>query len=164
MNRFQTFSLAMEGKVNIELLAAYKDKIETLSDETLFRFWYLELKNPIIGLILGVVPAFILSGLILGVVPAFILSGLTFDRFYKGDMGLGFAKMAMWAFIFIGLLIAGFFDSSSMLVVWIFNIVALFIWNILDFFLVWQGIKNDNLAKIIQFLEQDNENFISNKQ
>ncbi|EIE1555181.1 TM2 domain-containing protein [Campylobacter coli] len=151
MNRFQTFSLAIEGKVNIELLAAYKDKIETLSDETLFRFWYLELKNPIIGLILGVVPAF-------------ILSGLTFDRFYKGDMGLGFAKMAMWAFIFIGLLIAGFFDSSSMLVVWIFNIVALFIWNILDFFLVWQGIKNDNLAKIIQFLEQDNENFISNKQ
>ncbi|MCD4855967.1 TM2 domain-containing protein [Campylobacter coli] len=151
MNRFQTFSLAMEGKVNIELLAAYKDKIETLSDETLFRFWYLELKNPIIGLILGVVPAF-------------ILSGLTSDRFYKGDMGLGFAKMAMWAFIFIGLLIAGFFDSSSMLVVWIFNIVALFIWNILDFFLVWQGIKNDNLAKIIQFLEQDNENFISNKQ
>ncbi|MFK0390153.1 TM2 domain-containing protein [Campylobacter coli] len=151
MNRFQTFSLAMEGKINIELLAAYKDKIETLSDETLFRFWYLELKNPIIGLILGVVPAF-------------ILSGLTFDRFYKGDMGLGFAKMAMWAFIFIGLLIAGFFDSSSMLVVWIFNIVALFIWNILDFFLVWQGIKNDNLAKIIQFLEQDNENFISNKQ
>ncbi len=151
MNRFQTFSLAMEGKVNIELLAAYKDKIETLSDETLFRFWYLELKNPIIGLILGVVPAF-------------ILSGLTFDRFYKGDMGLGFAKMAMWAFIFIGLLIAGFFDSSSMLVVWIFNIVARFIWNILDFFLVWQGIKNDNLAKIIQFLEQDNENFISNKQ
>ncbi|MFK0381352.1 TM2 domain-containing protein [Campylobacter coli] len=151
MNRFQTFSLAMEGKVNIELLAAYKDKIETLSDETLFRFWYLELKNPIIGLILGVVPAF-------------ILSGLTFDRFYKGDMGLGFAKMAMWAFIFIGLIIAGFFDSSSMLVVWIFNIVALFIWNILDFFLVWQGIKNDNLAKIIQFLEQDNENFISNKQ
>ncbi|EAL6308129.1 hypothetical protein DSV83_03440, partial [Campylobacter coli] len=134
MNRFQTFSLAMEGKVNIELLAAYKDKIETLSDETLFRFWYLELKNPIIGLILGVVPAF-------------ILSGLTFDRFYKGDMGLGFAKMAMWAFIFIGLLIAGFFDSSSILVVWIFNIVALFIWNILDFFLVWQGIKNDNLAK-----------------
>ncbi|EII8970618.1 hypothetical protein KOM92_001650 [Campylobacter coli] len=128
MNRFQTFSLAMEGKVNIELLAAYKDKIETLSDETLFRFWYLELKNPIIGLILGVVPAF-------------ILSRLTFDRFYKGDMGLGFAKMAMWAFIFIGLLIAGFFDSSSMLVVWIFNIVALFIWNILDFFLVWQGIK-----------------------
>ncbi|HEG0021704.1 TPA: TM2 domain-containing protein [Campylobacter coli] len=155
MNRFQTFSLAMEGKVNIELLAAYKDKIETLSDETLFRFCYLELKNPIIGLIIG---------LILGVAPAFILSGLTFDRFYKGDMGLGFAKMAMWAFIFIGLLIAGFFDSSSMLVVWIFNIVALFIWNILDFFLVWQGIKNDNLAKIIQFLEQDNENFISNKQ
>ncbi|EAI9960434.1 hypothetical protein C5441_03865 [Campylobacter coli] len=151
MNRFQIFSLAMEGKVNIELLTAYKDKIETLSDETLFRFCYLELKNPIIGLILGVAPAF-------------ILSGLTFDRFYKGDMGLGFAKMAMWAFIFIGLLIAGFFDSSSMLVVWIFNIVALFIWNILDFFLVWQGIKNDNLAKIIQFLEQDNENFISNKQ
>lgn len=149
MNRFQTFSLAMEGKVNIELLAAYKDKIETLSDETLFRFCYLELKNPIIGLILGVAPAF-------------ILSGLTFDRFYKGDMRLGFAKMAMWAFIFIGLV--GFFDSSSMLVVWIFNIVALFIWNILDFFLVWQGIKNDNLAKIIQFLEQDNENFISNKQ
>ncbi len=145
------FISSIISKVNIELLAAYKDKIETLSDETLFRFWYLELKNPIIGLILGVVPAF-------------ILSGLTFDRFYKGDMGLGFAKMAMWAFIFIGLLIAGFFDSSSMLVVWIFNIVALFIWNILDFFLVWQGIKNDNLAKIIQFLEQDNENFISNKQ
>ncbi len=151
MNRFQTFSLMIEGKVNSELLMDYKDKLETLSDEAMFYFCSLELKNPIIGLILGVTPAF-------------ILSGLTFDRFYKGDMGLGFVKMAMWAFIFIGLLIAGFFDSSSMLVVWIFNIIALFIWNILDFFLVWQGIKNDNLAKIIQFLEQDNENFISNKQ
>lgn len=151
MNRFQTFSLMTEGKVNSELLMDYKDKLETLSDEAMFYFCSLELKNPIIGLILGVTPAF-------------ILSGLTFDRFYKGDMGLGFVKMAMWAFIFIGLLIAGFFDSSSMLVVWIFNIIALFIWNILDFFLVWQGIKNDNLAKIIRFLEQDNENFISNKQ
>ncbi len=151
MNRFQTFSLMTEGKVNSELLMDYKDKLETLSDEAMFYFCSLKLKNPIIGLILGVTPAF-------------ILSGLTFDRFYKGDMGLGFVKMAMWAFIFIGLLIAGFFDSSSMLVVWIFNIIALFIWNILDFFLVWQGIKNDNLAKIIQFLEQDNENFISNKQ
>lgn len=151
MNRFQTFSLMTEGKVNSELLMDYKDKLETLSDEAMFYFCSLELKNPIIGLILGVTPAF-------------ILSGLTFDRFYKGDMGLGFVKMVMWAFIFIGLLIAGFFDSSSMLVVWIFNIIALFIWNILDFFLVWQGIKNDNLAKIIQFLEQDNENFISNKQ
>ncbi len=151
MNRFQTFSLMTEGKVNSELLMDYKDKLETLSDEAMFYFCSLELKNPIIGLILGVTPAF-------------ILSGLTFDRFYKGDMGLGLVKMAMWAFIFIGLLIAGFFDSSSMLVVWIFNIIALFIWNILDFFLVWQGIKNDNLAKIIQFLEQDNENFISNKQ
>ncbi|EAI6361240.1 TM2 domain-containing protein [Campylobacter coli] len=151
MNRFQAFSLMTEGKVNSELLMDYKDKLETLSDEAMFYFCSLELKNPIIGLILGVAPAF-------------ILSGLTFDRFYKGDMGLGFVKMAMWAFIFIGLLIAGFFDSSSMLVVWIFNIIALFIWNILDFFLVWQGIKNDNLAKIIQFLEQDNENFISNKQ
>ncbi|MCW1360472.1 hypothetical protein [Campylobacter sp. CCS1377] len=31
----------------------------------------------------------------------------------------------------------------------------LFVWNLVDFFLVWQGIKKDNLKKLVNFLEQN---------
>nr|WP_260602044.1 TM2 domain-containing protein [Campylobacter fetus] len=83
------------------------------------------MKNPLIGLILGV-----------------LFGGFGVDRFYKGDVILGIAKLVpaiigwITVLIFIG---------------YIFLIIV-FVWVIADFFLVYKGIKQDNLNKIIQIL------------
>lgn len=153
MNRFQVFSFMIESKVNLELLLPYKEKIETLSDDEISKIYLLNFKNPVVGLLLGLIPSF-------------ILSGLSLDRFYKGDIWLGLVKIFMWFYMFLGLIpiaaktIEGFFA-----IVWIIDILALLIWNILDYFLVWRGIKKDNLFKIVQFLNSKNdENSSGNEQ
>lgn len=61
-------------------------------------------------------------GLILGI----FLGGFGIDRFYKGDIGLGIFKLITCFFV-IGM-----------------------VWVVIDFFLVWRGIKQDNLFKINQ--------------
>lgn len=50
-----------------------------------------------------------------------LLGSFGVDRFYKGDIGLGIAKLLL-SLIIIG-----------------------FIWVIVDLFIVWKGIKKDNL-------------------
>lgn len=142
MNRFEIFSMMLSNKLYIESLLPYKEKIEALDEAKISKLYLVDFKNPIIGLLLGVIPAF-------------VLLGLTFDRFYKGNVGLGVIKLVMWVFIFMGIILAGFTEESFVFVIWGINIVVLFIWNILDFFLVWQGIKRDNLVKIIRFLESN---------
>ncbi|MCX2717124.1 NINE protein [Helicobacter sp. MIT 21-1697] len=59
-------------------------------------------------------------GLILGL----LFGGLGVDRFYKGDTGLAIGKF-LSCFIIVG-----------------------FFWTIIDWFLVWKGIKKDNFEKI----------------
>lgn len=62
-------------------------------------------------------------GLILGV----IFGVLGVDRFYKGDIGIGIVKLCLcW--------------------------LTFGIWWAIDLFLVWKGIKQDNLRKISQAL------------
>lgn len=141
---------------------SYKEKIEKLSDEKMAQFYLIGLKSPVIGLVLGLIPAW-------------FLCGLSFDRFYKGDIGLGIAKIVLWFFSFVWMFVVIITFNNMMdldyegniifvIIAMFLGFVILFIWNLIDFFLVWQGIKKDNLMKIIQFLEQDNENFIGNKQ
>lgn len=87
-----------------------QSKLKELDSDKLQLLYSVELKSPIIGLVLG-----LLVGM-LGV-----------DRFYKGDIGLGIAKLCLcW--------------------------LTFGIWNIIDLFLVWKGIKKDNLKKISQQL------------
>lgn len=65
------------------------------------------------------------------------------DRFYKGDITLGIAKLITFiigmitTFIYIGFII----------------LIGLWVWTIVDYFLVWKGIKKDNLKKILIVLE-----------
>lgn len=62
-------------------------------------------------------------GLILGI----IFGVLGVDRFYKGDIGIGIVKLCLcW--------------------------LTFGIWWAIDLFLVWKGIKQDNLRKISQAL------------
>ncbi len=62
---------------------------------------------------------------IVGLILGLLLGGFGADRFYKGDIGLGVLKLLLcWA--------------------------TLGIWWIVDLFLVWKGIKQNNLNKINQ--------------
>lgn len=97
-----------DGKVPQESLGLLKARLAKIEDkQKIASFGMLQLKSPVIGLILG-----------------FIFGGLGVDRYYKGDIGLGIAKF-LSCFILLGL-----------------------IWTIVDFFLVWKGIKRDNCEKI----------------
>lgn len=86
-----------------------QEKLDNLDERKASYISMLNLKSPIMGLILG---------LFLGV--------LGVDRFYKGDIGLGILKL-----ITLG---------------------ALGWWAIIDLFLVFKGIKKDNLQKVQQAL------------
>lgn len=76
---------------------------------------------------LAMLMALQLKSPIIGFVLGFLLGFLAADRFYKGDIGLGVVKLLLW---------------------WI----TLGIWILIDWFLVWHGIKKDNAAKIAQAL------------
>lgn len=65
---------------------------------------------------------------IVGLILGLFLGAFGVDRFYKGNIGLGILKF-LSIFIFIG-----------------------WIWVIIDWVLVWKGIKQDNLNKINQQL------------
>ncbi len=71
----------------------------------------IQFKNPTTGLICG-----LLGG------------GIAVDRFYKGDIGLGIAKIASVC-ILVG-----------------------FVWVVADLFLVPKGIRKDNLDKLNMML------------
>ncbi|MGX2970912.1 NINE protein [Helicobacter sp. T3_23-1059] len=68
-----------------------------------------------------------LKSCVVGLLLGLFLGGLGADRFYKGDIGLGVVKL-------------------------LFCWLTLGIWAIIDLFLVWKGIKRDNLEKILMAL------------
>lgn len=86
-----------------------QEKLDNLDERKAIYITMLNLKSPIMGLILGL-----------------FLGGLGVDRFYKGDIGLGILKL---------ITLGGFM-----------------IWSIIDLFLVFKGIKKDNLQKVQQAL------------
>ena len=116
-----------------------RNKLDGVSDETLNKISasipMLNLKSPGAGLVLGL-----------------LFGGLGVDRFYKGDIGLGFMKLLL-------LFILGFIlnlaqtqpsDTTYTMLV-LFTVVAV-IWMFADLFLVFSGIKKDNLNKILMIL------------
>ena len=116
-----------------------RNKLDGVSDETLNKtsasIPMLNLKSPGAGLVLGL-----------------LFGGLGVDRFYKGDIGLGFMKLLL-------LFILGFIlnlaqtqpsDTTYTMLV-LFTVVAV-IWMFVDLFLVFSGIKKDNLNKILMIL------------
>lgn len=99
-----------QDKIPSESAMILQDQLKNVPDDKSTPLIGVQLKNPIIGLILGL---------------AFGFFGV--DRFYKGDVGLGIAKLFL-SWITFG------------------------IWPLVDLFFVWKGIKNDNLQKIQNLL------------
>lgn len=100
-----------QDKIPAENVLVLQQSLENVSDDKVGALSAITLKSPIIGLVLG-----------------WFFGMFAADRFYKGDIGLGVAKL------FLGWLTFG-------------------IWAIIDLFLVWKGIKRDNFNKIMQNLQ-----------
>ena len=109
------------GKISDIHIPQISKMLEKADASTLSSLNFINLKDPVIGLVWGIV-----------------LGGFGADRFYKGDMGLGILKLVL-TISFIGIIVTG-------------------IWTIIDWFLVYKGIKEDNFNKISQVLILSNTN------
>ncbi|MCX2717122.1 NINE protein [Helicobacter sp. MIT 21-1697] len=108
-----------EGKVSKDSLMLLQGRLAQVTNENaIASFGLIQLKSPVVGLILGL-----------------LFGGLGVDRFYKGDMGLGALKLIVFI---IG------FALSFLIIPPIFPCI----WILLDFFLVYRGIRKDNFEKI----------------
>lgn len=116
-----------------------RDRLDKMSDEQKGKFnsslAMIKLKSHVVGLVLG---------LFLGVVGA--------DRFYKGDIGMGIAKLVLYILGYVLLIFGASSYSTALMVIGGIMIFAAGVWVLVDWFLVWKGIKKDNLNKIMTAL------------
>ena len=117
--------MTLQDKIPSTSLPLVKEKLEKASEDQISSLAILPLKSHIIGLILG-----------------FFFGAFGVDRFYKGDIGLGIAKLALFL---VGCITVAIGIGGLL-------IFAVWIWAFVDLFLVWQGIKKDNLNKILLVL------------
>ena len=135
-----TILMSLAGKLPSTGEIVLRNKLDGVSDETLNKISasipMLNLKSPGAGLVLGL-----------------LFGGLGVDRFYKGDIGLGFTKL--FIIIFIGGFLLNWAEAEpsgkTYTILGLFTIVAV-IWMFADLFLVFSGIKKDNLNKILMIL------------
>ena len=136
-------------------LASLKDRLDKLNAAQREKFSQalslIKLKSSTIGLVLGL-----------------LFGGLGVDRFYKGNIGLGVLKTTLFVLSyilfmasFVGLLAISLDESGSgvaeagsigMIAVSGILLFAFAVWVIADWFLVYKGIKKDNLAKVMTAL------------
>lgn len=104
-----------QDKIPAESVLILQDQLKNIPEDRTAPLAGIQLKSPLIGLILGI-----------------FLGAFGIDRFYKGNIGLGIAKL--------------------ILTLTVYGFVISFFWSIADLFLVWKGIKKDNLQKIQSIL------------
>lgn len=117
--------MTLQDKIPSTSLPPVKEKLEKASEDQISSLAVLPLKKSYIGLILG-----------------FFFGAFGVDRFYKGDMGLGIAKLALFL---VGCITVAIGIGGLL-------IFAVWIWAFVDLLLVWKGIKQDNLKKSFWFL------------
>lgn len=120
-----TVLMMISDKIPSNSLPLVQDKLKNASEDKINSLAILPFKSHIIGLTLGL-----------------FLGAFGIDRFYKGDIGLGIAKLITWL---VGVVTIWIYIGGLILFV-------LWIWCIVDWFLVWKGIKKDNLNKILAVL------------
>lgn len=129
--RISILMMDWKDKVPQDSVLVLQERLRSISDEKILVLSQIPLKNPMLGLILG---------------PSFGIFGI--DRFYKGDIGLGIAKLMMGILYVVSLIYEEEISQSN---VWFLGLLPAFMmmfWIILDCFLVWRRIKKDNLQHI----------------
>nr|WP_052043227.1 TM2 domain-containing protein [Campylobacter sp. MIT 97-5078] len=143
MKNAELILLNMKDKIPNDAIFAFKESLEKADDDKYQAMLLLNLKNPIIGLLLS---------LCIGI--------FGIDRFYKGDIGLGIAKLVIIFGAYLGSFSLGVFGgydlkTSALIVIPILVMLAFIvalIWYVVDIFCVFFGIKKDNLRKIYAVL------------
>lgn len=128
--------LYLKDKVKSKDLISLKDK--DLDNEALL---VLKLKSPKIGLVLGI-----------------SFGALGVDRFYKGDYLLGSLKLFILLFTYI-VIFGGFVffgEEEFIAILFLIFFMITIIWQVSDWFLVYNGIKKDNFNKV-KCLLKDND-------
>lgn len=130
----------LKDKVPNDALLPLKESLDKASESVLEKLVFVNLKNSLLGLVL-----------------AFFLPGV--DRIYKGDIVLGVVKLIL----FFGVVVFNYavdlewfaefcVENIAVAVLFLVFILALLVWFVVDLFLVYRGIKKDNLKKIFEVL------------
>lgn len=158
MDSVNIFLMNLQGKIPNEALVPLKNSLEKMGENAVQKLMLIALKSPVIGLVL-----------------ALLFGTLGVDRFYKGDLKLGLAKLGL-LFVGFGLFFGAVIGAMSVtadsvfvsdddiaqmlidgyflpFILGLISIVACYVWWIVDIFLVYFGIKKDNLSKIHQALQ-----------
>lgn len=138
MKNFSVFLLRWKEKVPQESLIFLQTSLEKLSENDCVTLESIPLKDPLKGLLLGI-----------------SLGGFGVDRFYKGDVWIGFSKIFLhitFAILYFSLII----EENPTIEEWqgaiSFYFVAVWFFASIDAFLVYRGIKQDNLRKIQNYI------------
>lgn len=130
----------LKDKVPNDALLPLKESLDKASESVLEKLVFVNLKNSLLGLVL-----------------AFFLPGV--DRIYKGDIVLGVVKLIL----FFGVVVFNYavdlewfaefcVENIAVAVLFLVFMLALLVWFVIDLFLVYRGIKKDNLKKIFEVL------------
>lgn len=138
MKNFSVFILRWKEKIPQESLLVLQTSLEKLSENDCIALESIPLKNPTKGLLLGI-----------------SLGGLGIDRFYKGDIWFGFLKIflhTIFAILYFSLIIEEKPTIDEWQGVIYFYFVTIWLFASIDAFLVYRGIKQDNLRKIQTYI------------
>lgn len=127
---------SLKDKVPSDAFLPLKESLDKADEGISDRLLLVNFKNALLGLVFAV-----------------ILPGV--DRIYKGDIALGVFKLVYFIGVYGALQVFSGEQSASAttLIILLMLAVALLVWWVVDMFLVWKGIKRDNLKKIFDTLE-----------
>lgn len=126
---------SLKDKVPSDAFLPLKESLDKADEGISDRLLLVNFKNALLGLVFAV-----------------ILPGV--DRLYKGDIELGIFKIIYFVGVYIALQVCSEQGASAgVLIIVLMLAVALLVWFFADMFLVWKGIKRDNLKKIFNALE-----------
>lgn len=132
--------LQFKDKVPNDALLPLKESLEKANEAAIEMLVFANLKNPLLALVLSL-----------------LLPGA--DRIYKGDIVLGLAKIIFLIAIYVSAGVVandGVAENLSfaVLMLWFACFFSAFAWAVADIFLVYRGVKRDNLAKIFEILNK----------
>ncbi|MBZ7981716.1 NINE protein [Campylobacter sp. RM12640] len=117
--------MLLDNKISSEQKFMLNDKLDNLSKEKYKNLPLIPLKSPILAAVLG-----------------FFFGVWGVDRFYQGNMLLGFLK--------IGLFLIGL--ASTLIFIGVFILWALYIYVLVDIYFVYKAVQKDNYTKILQII------------
>ncbi|ULO02885.1 TM2 domain-containing protein [Campylobacter sp. RM12651] len=117
--------MLLDNKISSEQKFMLNDKLDNLSEEKYKNLPLIPLKSPILAAVLG-----------------FFFGVWGVDRFYQGNMLLGFLK--------IGLFLIGL--ASTLVFIGVFILWALYIYVLVDIYFVYKAVQKDNYTKILQII------------